>query len=342
MSGPPTFISNRIFRWTSGYEPVHRGMDLLSTILAGARLANHAFAHQTLGRERGYRYFCERSGGFHVIARGACFLRTAAETVRLEKGDIVFVMRGMSHDLVSAPDQKTIDARSAEPLKLEKKASVGARRAAGGVAMISVRYEFPDGENHSFFRELPALLIVRSGEVAPHHPLAQTLVLLSGELAQRAPSALVLERLTDLLLYYALRHWLESNPSRKPGYRSAMRDEKIGAALDFLHRNPHHPWTLDALARSVGMSRAALAARFRSAVGTTPIEYVTRLRLEEARRLLRDRERTLDDVAARVGYSSAFSFSKAFKRVYGVSPRGARIISTARRAADRSTGPSPV
>jgi AraC-like DNA-binding protein len=68
------------------------------------------------------------------------------------------------------------------------------------------------------------------------------------------------------------------------------------------------------------MSRSAFAARFRTLTGDSPIRYVTRCRLVRAGRRLRTSDATLTEIAARAGYESEFSFSRAFKRAFGVAP----------------------
>jgi AraC-like DNA-binding protein len=107
----------------------------------------------------------------------------------------------------------------------------------------------------------------------------------------------VLDRLLDLLVIAALRAWF----ARPEG------------------DDPAHPWTVAALAAKAGVSRAALARRFTALVGEPPMTYLTGRRLALAADRLRDSEDTLDTVARRVGYGSAFALSTAFKRVYGVS-----------------------
>lgn len=322
MSARMEYISNRIIDWTFGHDRLIYNMDLLSRILERSRIENHVLVHHSLAGDWGYSFPCHRSGGFHVINRGRCFLRSESGVEALEKGDVVFVMRGVTHELLSAPDQK------ARPIDRLAETSVAnqspARRSRPVVDLVSVRYEFPDGEAHPFFKELPEILVVRGRDVPAHHPLAQTLSLLSQESAERYCAALILQRLTDILLYYALRQWLEMHPAKKPGYRNAMGDPKVVAALDALHRRPAYAWTLDKLAESVGLSRAGLALRFRVGLGVTPMDYLTRLRLEAGRTLLAERNCTLEEIASRVGYSTAFAFSKAFKRVYGHSPRSER------------------
>lgn len=82
---------------------------------------------------------------------------------------------------------------------------------------------------------------------------------------------------------------------------------------------------MESLAREVGVSRAAFARRFTELVGEPPMSYLTGWRLALAADLLSDPATTLASAAHRVGYSSAFALSTAFKRVRGVSPREYRV-----------------
>jgi len=83
---------------------------------------------------------------------------------------------------------------------------------------------------------------------------------------------------------------------------------------------PARPWTLQALAREVGMSRTLLATRFHAAVGESPIRYLAKVRLGQAAGYLSTSELSLEAIAVRTGYASNASLSKAFKREFGVSP----------------------
>ena len=78
------------------------------------------------------------------------------------------------------------------------------------------------------------------------------------------------------------------------------------------------PWTVESLAEAAGMSRSAFAARFKELLGQTPLEYVTKWRMQKAMQLLQQRDKKLIDVARSVGYESDAAFSKAFKRVVGL------------------------
>ncbi|MGV9455144.1 AraC family transcriptional regulator [Streptomyces sp. NPDC003635] len=131
----------------------------------------------------------------------------------------------------------------------------------------------------------------------------------------------VLDRLLDLLVIAALRAWFSRPEAEAPGWYRALADPVVGRVLRLVQDDPAHPWTVAALAAKAGVSRAALARRFTELVGEPPMTYLTGWRLTLAADALRETEDTLDAIARRVGYGSAFALSSAFKRVYGVSPQ---------------------
>jgi AraC-like DNA-binding protein len=81
-----------------------------------------------------------------------------------------------------------------------------------------------------------------------------------------------------------------------------------------------HRWTIDELARKVGVSRAALARRFTGLVGEPPMGYLRRRRLDRAAALLKSSDSTIGAIATQVGFSTPFALSAAFKRERGISP----------------------
>lgn len=154
--------------------------------------------------------------------------------------------------------------------------------------------------------------------------------LLAAEVAVDAPGQqVVLDRLLDWMLVCALREWFDRPGGEPPAWYAAHRDPVIGHALRLLHAEPAAPWTVSSLADRTGVSRATLAKRFADLAGEPPLTYLTRWRMTLAADLLAGREVvTIAEVARAVGYSDAFGFSAAFKRIRGVNPSEFRRTST--------------
>jgi AraC-like DNA-binding protein len=94
----------------------------------------------------------------------------------------------------------------------------------------------------------------------------------------------------------------------------------IGRALAAIHRQLGHRWSVESLAVVARTSRSIFAERFRSVVGMSPARYITRWRMHVASIWLQTERHTVAEVAARVGYDSEASFSRAFKRILGAPP----------------------
>lgn len=105
------------------------------------------------------------------------------------------------------------------------------------------------------------------------------------------------------------------------GWAQAMLDPGLRPALLALHRDPGHPWELADLAVLAAMSRSGFVQRFTSLVGKPPLRYLTGLRMQLARRRLRDSDAPVDAIARALGYSTGSAFTAAFRREIGVSPR---------------------
>jgi transcriptional regulator GlxA family with amidase domain len=117
---------------------------------------------------------------------------------------------------------------------------------------------------------------------------------------------------------HALRVWLES-PDAERGWLGALRDPSLGRALLAMHEAPEDPWTVESLAATAHLSRAAFAERFTSFVGVPPMTYVRGLRVRRAADRLRAGE-PVGAVAQRSGYGSVAAFSRAFKQATGMTP----------------------
>ncbi|MFI6892919.1 AraC family transcriptional regulator [Streptomyces sp. NPDC050256] len=193
--------------------------------------------------------------------------------------------------------------------------------APDGSTTVLVGTYLLDGEiSGRLLDALPPLLVLPSAGRPGPLP-----ALLDDEIARDEPGqSVVLDRLLDLLLIDALRTWFSRPGAEAPAWYRAMGDPVVGQALRLLQNEPAHPWTVAALAGRTGVSRAGLARRFTELVGEPPMAYLTGWRLAVAADLLRETDATVEAVAHKVGYSQAFAFSTAFKRVRGVSPQDYR------------------
>jgi transcriptional regulator GlxA family with amidase domain len=97
-------------------------------------------------------------------------------------------------------------------------------------------------------------------------------------------------------------------------------DPRLAQAIRLMEAHVDRPLTVAAIARRAGVTARALEIIFKRSIGETPGAYYLRLRLNAARRLVLDTQVRMAEVAARTGFSSAASFSRAFSRAFGEAP----------------------
>ena len=135
-----------------------------------------------------------------------------------------------------------------------------------------------------------------------------------------AGSECALARLSELMFVDVIRRHLAGLPPGQTGWLAGLRDELVGRCLGKLHDEPARAWTLETLAREVGMSRSTLMERFSHFVGVPPMQYLAQWRMHLAAGKLTSSSKSLATIAGEVGYGSEPAFSRAFKRELGIAP----------------------
>ncbi|WP_144107976.1 AraC family transcriptional regulator [Paraburkholderia sp. BCC1886] len=261
---------------------------------------------------------------YGVILEGASQLTVnGCEPIALNQGDFV---------LVPAAYDFTMSSRE---LPDETEFGIPPVALPNGEFRIGLQSGPPDYRSlvgHCVFASPDAALLVsllpQVVHVSGEKRLA-TLVQLVGEESreQRPARDVVLARLLEVLFIEALR--ATAGPSASPGLLRALADERLAAAIRSMHADPTRSWTVAELAKEAALSRSAFFDRFSRAVGVAPMEYLLSWRMAMAKNLLRRAEAGVGiaEVAQRVGYSSASTFSVAFTRHVGLPPtRYAREI----------------
>lgn len=304
-------------------------MDPLATLLDGPR-ARGAFLLRSILTPPWSLRIADRAPLtlMYLVSGEAWVVPDAEPPVRLRPGDIS-VVRGpepytVADEPATAPRiviQPGQISTTPEGEELCDEMDLGVRTwgddPRGSAVLISGTYQV-DGEiSRRLLTALPHVL--RLPGDAWQSPLPR---LLSEEVVRdQAGQEIVLDRLLDLLLIAVLRAWFSRPEAGAPGWYAARSDPVVGPALNLLHDDPAHSWTVASLAARTGVSRAALGRRFTELVGEPPMSYLTSWRLALAADLLREPGATVAAVARKVGYSSPFALSTAFKRVRGVSPQ---------------------
>ncbi len=298
-------------------------MDVLSDILDTVHLSGVLLGRAEFGAPWGASSEGISAPIFHIILSGNGFITLeGGDPVPLGSGDLILMPHGHTHCLQShpsAPIVKFTDLMVGSPLRKPEVMRSGSDGAT--TALACGRLAFDRNEMHPLLAQLPPLIHIRGGGNSAREWLELTSKLISDEIrADRIGTSALFDRLGGVLFIQVIRSYVESLPANQAGWLGALRDPRIGAALELIHETPAHAWSISELACKVGMSRAAFAGRFKSLVGDTPMQYLTRWRMHRAAHHLRSESLGVQDVAERVGYESSATFSKAFKRYIGVAP----------------------
>lgn len=313
-------------------------MDPLSDILKSVRLEGAVYLNGEFTAPWCIRGECalpsvrrrlagaEHVAFFHFVAEGSCKVRLidGEETLEARAGDVLLFPQESRHlmgsDLHLAPMEN--DASLAPAPDLDP-ALFHMRHGGGGAAtrFVCGYLALDRSLFRALFQALPPVLRIPVGD-ASSAPLLRELLraAVCESFAGRPGSGSMLAKLADLLFVEALRRYVESLPPGGKGWIGGLRDPRVGRALALMHRDPHCAWTVDELAREVALSRSALAKRFASLVGEPPMQYLIRWRLALAAQWLRSGPEPVLRIAERSGYDSEATFSRAFKREFGLPP----------------------
>jgi AraC-like DNA-binding protein len=256
----------------------------------------------------------------HSVMVGEAWLHIggAAEPIRLMAGDTVILPHGHRYSLATTPGLAPVDYREAFAGRVP--GQVLRYKGGGRATVISVAFSVDRRHADMLLNLLPPFVHLRGNVDRPS--LDQSMHQMMLELAEPQPgSRLIVEQLTTVMLTQVLRAYLAHEGKGQVGWLFALADHKIGVSIGAMHANPAYQWTVHDLAKLAGMGRTSFANRFKSSVGFTPLDYLTRLRMMLASNMLSTTNDSVGVVAEAVGYESESAFSHAFKRYAGCSPR---------------------
>lgn len=251
---------------------------------------------------------------FCTVIEGRCRLAVdGQEPTTLEAGDFLL--------LPATPGFTMSSFEAASPWFIDPKVSPaptdevrhGTPDGPADVRLLGGYFVFDSPDADLLGALLPPMVQMRgAGRLA-------TLVQFLGEEAdaQRPGRDLVVSRLLELLLVEALR--AAQGEDAPPGLLRGLGEARVAPAIRRMHEDPARPWTVAELAKESALSRSTFFHRFTRVVGTSPMEYLLTWRMALAKDLLRSKV-ALAEVAERVGYGSASTFSTAFSRHVGQPP----------------------
>lgn len=295
-------------------------MDPLTDILTGLRIRRAMFTRLDASAPWGFDSSGEPYLKFVLLVRGSAILTTDSipEPIALRGGDVFIMLEDQPYRIYDHEDSVATDCVDIEKLRIGNKIEVGGGGAV--TSFISGFFELDPLAAKPLMKVLPPLLHLKldKGRGLAFHTVLELLAIETE--APGLGSEAVVSRLFELLFVHAIRAYSAQPGGPSRGWLAAHSDRHLAQALEAMHGEPAHDWTVESLARVAGMSRSAFAARFKSVVGQTPLEYLTQWRMYCATRLLQRSGLALAEVSRQVGYESVAAFNRAFRRETDLTP----------------------
>jgi len=259
---------------------------------------------------------------YHVVVEGRLYLEmNNTVPIEVKAGEIILLPNNCKHILASEPG---VTPEDADELILQgSDDALFHIKHGGGGEKTKLYCGFVASEfvQNPLFETLPDYIKLDIAQETAKDWIETSVQFAAIQLAKgQLASSAMMSRLSELLLVEAIRNYAENQPAKLSGWTKGLSDKKIGKALTLIHGQFDKAWTVDELAADVAMSRSAFVEKFTSLVGTPPIRYLTATRLDSAKALLRESNRTIAEISQLSGYESAIAFNRAFKREFGVPP----------------------
>lgn len=297
---------------------INTTMDALTSVLRLLRLRTNIFLHADFCGVWAVDTSGQKKAAFHVVAHGDCWLHFASgeAPIPLQAGDLLVLPRDKPHRISNLATPPGPDVPLNQPAADD--------HGDDSTGLICGYFEFESHAWNPIIEALPEAIVLHQGDEAGTQAIHTLIRLMVDEAGKsQSGSDVMLDRLGDALFILIVRTVMRRS-AIDGGYLVALADRKLSLAFRAMHAEPSRPWTLDTLGRAAGMSRAAFASRFHQKVGLTPLNYLTRWRMQLAREWLNDPHLAMIDIAERVGYTSEAAFSRAYKREFGFTPGSSR------------------
>jgi len=256
----------------------------------------------------------------YAVASGQCWLSVEGvpDAVRLKTGDCFVLPSGRPFRLASDVTLTPVDAGPI--FSPARDGGVVSYNGGGDFFLVGSRFAVSGNHAGVLLGMLPPIVHIR--KESDQAALRWSVERMMQELRERQPgSFLVAQHLAHMMLVQALRIHLTEGVKGGVGWFFALADKQMSAAINSMHDDPAHRWTLQELAERAGMSRSSFALKFKETVGASPIEYLTRWRMLLAGDRLANSSDSISVIALALGYESESAFGTAFKKVMGCSPR---------------------
>ena len=151
------------------------------------------------------------------------------------------------------------------------------------------------------------------------------MMLLSELKQENLGGKLYIESLVNILAVHLLRQYSTTQP-RLAIYKNGLSERHLRQVLEYINEHLDRDIKLADLARLIGMSQFHFSYLFKRSLGISPYQYLLQQRIERAKQLLKQKQRSITDIAFLCGFNSHSHLSKQFRQLTGITPRAYRAI----------------
>lgn len=300
----------------------------LSEFLNLVELRSQTWCFVDLASSGGFQIPHNEAILFYAVLDGTARISgTTAGVLALAPGDIVMVVSGEAHTLrgPGGSATKVLDfLHKGEYIDVPPNLTIGRGQPLARLLCGRLKVRWPAGQHPQ--ATPPVLRFSAADELINLAALERR--------AKGAGAAAVLTRAAMLLFIAAFR----DHPQCELLFSESRFHNPVARARQLIETHPFIDWTVELLARKVGMGRSNFAARFAAEVGQTPIEVATEERMKHAAHFLERSSLKIAEISERIGYRSEAAFSRRFTARYGMSP--GRMRKKWRQARRDSLAPS--
>lgn len=282
----------------------------LSEFLNIIELRSQTWCYVGLSSDSGFKIPHNDGVYFYAALEGAADIAgLAGGTTRLRAGEVVMILSGEAHAIRDRPHSVTSSLdflASGEYADAPPNFVLGEGRRASRILAGRLKVRWPGGQRP---RALPPFLTAKTRDSIVN--FATLLDKVPGEGA-----AAILTRAATLMFVTAFR----DHPHCRAAFQDFSLHDPISRAQQYIQMHPFGPWTVEILARKVGMGRSNFASRFASETGRTPMEYLSEERMKHAALFIEQTDMKVAEVGERVGYRSEAAFIRRFTTYFGFSP----------------------
>ena len=306
--------------------PHSSNLDALADVLKAVRLSANTYFCSDFAAPWGIDVPHGPEGLFHVVVEGRCLLQlnNSDTPMQLNTGDIVAFPTGGGHwisDHAKSPKTNAQDVvgdiiEGNNPFQPKPDTDT----ETNAITLLCGAFQYDSSIDHPFLKDLPCFIHIKAAQTPELAWLRTMISVLSNESRSPSPgSTAMVDKLTEILFIQLIRFHMYQSKTHL-GYMAALADAQIGRALNLIHGETHAQWSIERLADAVALSRTTFTEKFTTMVCIPPKSYLVNWRMQKAKTRLASGTGNMYDIAECAGYSSEAAFSKAFKKLFEITP----------------------